>query len=170
MGSSAGGYAAILYGSLLGAEMVLAFSPQLSMQSVLDEGRKQTNPLAFKYEHTERNKYYSLKPFLKDEVKYFYFFPAGSVLDKKQYHYIYPSGNSNEKPSAQFYCLKFGTSHHGIPFPKVALPRVINLSSDKFQKLSMRVNNPLWFSIKMVGVTATVKGVYKQLSAKFQCS
>ena len=47
-GSSAGGYAAILYGSILKVERVFAFNPQVELTSLLTKSNEKTNPLIFR--------------------------------------------------------------------------------------------------------------------------
>lgn len=49
IGSSAGGYAAILYGSLLNAKYVLAFNPQFEIKSLIKTTTEEVNPVLFRY-------------------------------------------------------------------------------------------------------------------------
>lgn len=50
LGSSAGAYAAILYGSLLQTKKVLAFNPQYELKSLLNRSSEKINPLVFRLE------------------------------------------------------------------------------------------------------------------------
>lgn len=56
----------------------------------------------------------------------------------------------------------FCTSHHGIPFLKVALPRVLNMEDEEMKGFARKRNHPLWFTIQMVGVRRAVAGFVRQ--------
>ncbi len=59
-------------------------------------------------------------------------------------------------------CLKFSTAHHGIPFLKVALGRVLNMSDGELRKYASKRNNPLWFTVNIVGCFKTMSGFLEQ--------
>ena len=71
LGVSSGGYAAILFGSLLNITSVLAFIPQTFLRA------KNVN-----------EKYRDIKPFINDTTKY-YIFGDKSILDVNSYHHIF---------------------------------------------------------------------------------
>lgn len=88
IGSSAGGYAAVLFGLILKAEKVFCFSAQFDLyhyRNVITYPRLQR----FKNEE-ERNKYYNLMPLISSnrEVPIFYFCPIKSEDDAKQYELV----------------------------------------------------------------------------------
>lgn len=60
VGSSAGGYSAVLYGSLLKAQKVIAFNAQFSLKAIADESGEKCNPLVYKYKNTDRSNNSSL--------------------------------------------------------------------------------------------------------------
>ena len=84
VGSSAGGYSAVLYGSLLKAQKVIAFNAQFSLKAIADESGEKSNPLVYKYKNNDRSKYFELKDKLSDAVNYFYFLSVGCEEDMLQ--------------------------------------------------------------------------------------
>jgi len=159
VGSSAGGYAAILYGSLLNAKYVLAFNPQFEIKSLLKTTTEEKNPILFRYSDL-RSKYFDIVKYINVATEIFYFSSNRSKWDVEQSLHV------GVKPN--IYSLKFKSSHHGIPFLKVALPVVINLNVEKLKGLSGKIYNPLWFTYKMVGLVDTILGFYKQLYSAYK--
>lgn len=158
IGSSAGGYAATLYGSLLKAEYVLAFNARFEIFSVLKRSTEVVNPLAFRLKEKRIN-VFDLNRFINNSTKYFYFFSKKSPLDIIQKNHI--------KKSDNIYTITFNTKHHGIPFLKVALPKVINSNISQLEKYSHSIHSPVIFTIKMVGIKATLIGLYKQIKQAY---
>lgn len=74
-GSSAGGYAAILYGSILKVERVFAFNPQVELTSLLTKSNEKTNPLIFRLKDGPYRKYFDIVPFIMPMMNIYYFFP-----------------------------------------------------------------------------------------------
>ena len=137
VGSSAGGYAAILYGALLNADKVYAFNPQLELNSLL-ETSEEINP------------------------NIFYFVSIDSPCDKTQYQHLQENaGNGILKT------IRFKSSHHGIPFPKIALKKVLNSKIQDLINDARRVHNPIIYSINKVGLYTTITGLIKQISTLF---
>ena len=122
VGSSAGGYAAVLYGSLLNAKRVIAFNAQFNLWHLFNSSSANSNPLVVKYKNTERSLFFDLKGMLQDSVNYYYFLSTGCYEDSQQYRKLF----SSPFPPQSLSCLRFRTAHHGIPFLKVALTRVLN--------------------------------------------
>ena len=60
-------------------------------------------------------------------------------------------------------CIEFRSAKHGIPFLKVALHRFINLEKPELEVLAERVQYPIPFTIKMVGVYNTLVGFIEQV-------
>ncbi len=59
IGSSAGGYAAILYGSFINTQYTLAFNPQFEIQSLLKRSTEAINPLLFRIKD-QRRQYFDI--------------------------------------------------------------------------------------------------------------
>ncbi|MDP1817339.1 MAG: hypothetical protein Q8K92_22975 [Leadbetterella sp.] len=158
LGSSAGGYAAVLYGSLLNAKKVLTFNGQFEIKSLLKTSNPVTDPLIFRNANSALKEYYDLKSFINPEVNIFYFLSLKSDWDAREFKHI--SNIKNIKTIA------FKTGHHGIPFLKVALEKVINLENRQLNKLAGSKHFPVLFSIRMVGLLKTFNGLYSQISMK----
>ena len=158
VGSSAGGYSAVLYGSLLKAQKVIAFNAQFSLKAIADESGEKCNPLVYKYKNNDRSKYFELKDKLSDSVNYFYFVSVGSEEDMLQATKLF----TPPIPPKSFNCLRFKTAHHGIPFLKVALVKVLNMGEKDLKGFTKKKNYPIWFTIRMVGVRKTITGFVLQ--------
>lgn len=159
VGSSAGGYAAILHGSLLNAKYVLAFNPQFEIKSLLQTTTEEKNPILFR-NSSVIGEYFDILKYINVGTEIFYFSSNRSKWDVEQSIYI------GVKPN--IYSIKFNSSHHGIPFLKVALPVVINLNVEKLKRFSGTTHNSMWFTYKMVGLIVTVVGFCKQLYSAYQ--
>lgn len=155
IGSSAGGYAAILYGSFINTQYTLAFNPQFEIQSLLKRSTETINPMLFRIKDL-RTQYFDIIKFISKGVKIFYFYSNASPWDMEQNDHI-------NKKIPNLYTIAFRTKHHGIPFLKVAIPSVLNLNTDQLIQISYKRQNPIIFTIKMVGIKKTIIGFYKQI-------
>lgn len=154
LGSSAGGYAAILYGALIGAQTVLAFNPQFEITSLLKRSTEAINPLVFRLRY-ERNTYYDIVPFINKKSEIYYFYSQHSSWDKEQCEYV--------KPMRNLHRISFQSRHHGIPFLKAALPVVVNANVEDLNKWESKSHNPITFTIKRIGLYKTIAGFISQL-------
>lgn len=159
IGSSAGGYAAVLYGSLLNADRVFSFNGQFEIATLLQKSSSAVDPLLFRYADTHLAKYYDLKPFLNEAVDIYYFSSKKSAWDNQQFTHICDISSIR--------AIQFDTAHHGIPFVKDALSKVINSNTDDLNRMTKGVHNPVFFSFARIGVLKTVRSVYNQLKTKW---
>lgn len=160
IGSSAGGYASVLYGSLLNAKRAIVFNAQFEIKTLLWSSNQEKDPLIFRYQELPVSKYYDLKPLINKNLEIFYFTSANSKWDSEQCEHIQELDNVKT--------ISFNTNHHGIPFLKSALETVINLDDIKLKKFTKSQNNPIWFTIAMIGLINTLKGAKKQLLYKYK--
>jgi len=160
IGSSAGGYAAVLYGSLLSANRVFSFNGQFELCTLLETSNPQTDPLLFRNAKSAVSKYYDLKSFINQKIDIYYFTSLGSAWDNQQYHHV--KDITTLKP------ILFKTSHHGVPFVKSALPVVINTEGDILNKWVNKKFNPIAFSVRIAGLNNTLITLYKQLKNKLR--
>jgi len=160
IGSSAGGYAAVLYGSLLSAKRVFSFNGQFEVKSLLNTSSPEIDPLLFRNAASPLARYFDIRNFVNRSIDIYYFCSLGSEWDIKQYNHI--KDIHSVKP------ILFKTAHHGIPFIKSALPVVINMESEALDKWVGNQFNSLVFSIKMVGMIETFISIYKQLIQKIK--
>jgi len=159
IGSSAGGYAAILYGSFINTQYILAFNPQFELQSLIKRSSEAINPLLFRIKD-ERKQYFDIKKFTQRQIKIFYFYSNVSKWDVEQNNHL-----AQETPT--LYRISFHTKHHGIPFLKIALSQVINLPPLQLEQLSETVHSPIGFTIQIVGIRKTFLGLYKQIKQAY---
>lgn len=165
VGSSAGGYAAVLYGSLIKAEKIFSFNGQMELNSLLDTSTPQTDPLLFRLQNKEVRRFYDLKPFISNASKIFYFYSSKSDWDKQQAIHI---------SNLPINIIAFSTAHHGIPFLKCSLIDVLNYSNNELIQFSKNKHNPLLFSIRCSGILRVSKFVRQliinTLSEKYRSS
>jgi len=154
IGSSAGGYAAVLYGSFLSAKRVFSFNGQFELMSLLKTSNRHIDPLLFRNADSPLAHYFDLRNFVNREIAIYYFSSLGSEWDYQQYIHI------KDIPSVK--PVLFNTSHHGVPFVKAALPVVINLESITLDKLVGKKYNSLLFSIRLIGLRKVFWGLYQQ--------
>lgn len=154
VGSSAGGYAAILYGSLLGAEKIFAFNPQFEINSLLATTTEDINPLLFRHINDKTlRKYYDILPMIGASPVY-YFVSEKSEWDSQQQKHV---GNHSGVRT-----IRFKSSHHGVPFPRIALSNVMTSSQEILDSLNGKSFSPIFFSIRFVGILRTVSGLMSQ--------
>ena len=158
VGSSAGGYAAILYGSLLNAKYTITFNPQFELLSLMKRSSEKKNPILFRTKD-EKFIYHDISTFININTKIFYFYSKNSEWDKEENLYI-------GKKHSNLYKIAFHTKHHGIPFLKVALQKVINLQPTDLERLAKTNHFPILFTIRMVGILKTINGIYIQLKKR----
>lgn len=155
VGSSAGGYAAILYGILLNASRVFAFNAQLEINSLLDTDEK-TNPLVLRLKDSKERMLYDLSSLVKQSknIAINYFVSVNSSWDKSQLT------NIQENGAAKFVnIIRFESSHHGIPFPKISLSTVLNSEQHDLENDSQQLNQPIKYSISKIGFFKTFSGL-----------
>ena len=82
-GSSAGGFAAVLFGILLNAEKIFTFSGQFSLNELIN---KEETPFLFQEkDNVAANRYFDLSGFLKASIiPVYYFFPYYNKFDYQQ--------------------------------------------------------------------------------------
>jgi hypothetical protein len=163
IGSSAGGFAAMLFGSMLGAKKVYAFNAQMDLNVIIGESNPIIDPLLFRYVSDQcRSKFFTVSNFLNSETKYFYFQSARSIMDIAQF-----SSCSKKHLLTK---LEFSTSNHGFPFLRHDLSYVLKLSDQHLTRLAEKRMHPLVFSIQIHGVFQaiflTVNAVKKRIGKK----
>lgn len=154
IGSSAGGYAAMVYGSLLGAERVYAFNAQLDLTTVVNKSTNQIDPLLFKYSDTERSRFFRVDNLINEKTIYFYFQSCLSCMDKEQF----AGFNRKERLTR----IGFKTANHGFPFFRHNLPYMLSLSVDQLKELGRSEHHPFLFS---VGVDGFFRATYLVIEA-----
>lgn len=136
-GSSAGGYAAVLFGILLNAQKIFTFSGQFSLYELIN---KEETPFLFQEKNnTDTNRYFDLTAYLKTStIPVYYFFPYHNEFDYQQAQKICGIDT--------VYSFKINAEEHG----KTVLPdtyKYLFFTSQKklagvYKKLSHKIINP----------------------------
>ncbi len=155
VGSSAGGFAAVLFGQLLNAHCTFTFNGQFMLSELLKKTSEAIDPIVFREQNNVNiNKYFCLRKFIKHPEVIFYFYSVRSTLDIFQYHQI-----SDMAVNA----IPFNTSHHGIPFLKSSLKYVLNYTIPQLKRLSKKMQYPLLFSLRIEGLVGTITSIVTQI-------
>lgn len=155
IGSSAGGYASVLLGSLLNVDRIYAFNNQFYLHDLLKTSSAAVDPLIFREQHNSKiNKYYNIKAFIKEPKKVFYFHSNKSEWDVRQFKAV---------QDVQMNVISVNTNIHGIPLLKNNLTTLFSLEVTALEKLAKRPLNPIKFSIKIIGFFETVLFLFKLL-------
>lgn len=153
MGSSAGGFAAVIYGQLLKAEMILSFNGQFEVNSQLKTSTPIIDPIVFRNQHNpDLRKYYDTRNFIVNPKSIHYFFSKKSAWDFQQQSHI---------ADLEIYKTAFITGHHGVPFLKSNLPAILRQDKKSLRKLSGKNYHPLIFSFLQVGPITTFSSVFE---------
>ena len=156
VGSSAGGFAAMLFGNLLKAERVYAFNSQLNLNIVMKNSTPSIDPILFKYACIPtRVGYYKIEDFINREVECFYFQSSKSSMDIEQWESFGRKEVINR--------IAFKTSNHGFPFLRHNLQYVMSLSPDLLKNMARRENNPFAFAVSIDGLFKTIVVVGKAI-------
>lgn len=152
VGSSAGGYAAVLFGCLLRAERVLAFNPQFSLSFLIREPTaSRVNPVLWgNRDNGKVSVYFEIGELLREsQVPIYYFLSAHSEKDVSQYTKV--QGCTNLKT------IFFRTANHGIPFLRPVFRPLFTMTEPLLDRLVGRSFHPLLFSFAYAGVFPCLK-------------
>lgn len=151
LGSSAGGFASVIYGQLLDAKHILTFNGQFEILSLLKSSTENIDPVIFRNQNNPvLLPYYDTINFIKKPASIFYFHSAQSQWDINQSKYV---------AHIELNKISFQTNNHGIPFLKSNLEVLLNMSDADLRNLSGKSFHPLFFSLKMVGFYKTIIGL-----------
>ncbi|WP_035446394.1 hypothetical protein [Bacillus sp. UNC41MFS5] len=165
VGSSAGGYAAILFGEMLKASYILAFSPQFSLNYYIENGEFEDNPLIFKYlDDKSKNKYYDLTNKIKNSnIPIFYFIPIESEADIYQFNLV--------KDYSNVFCFKFMSKIHGQTMHSFNLPYILNKDCHELVKIYKRYSSDnisqLKFAIDTCGLFNVILDFSKKIVKQY---
>lgn len=163
IGSSAGGFAAILFGSLLKADRVYAFNAQFDLNIIIDESSPSVDPLLFKYkDDISISPFLNLSNFIGGNTKYYYFQSAKSPMDIRQFDTC--------RRKDWITKIEFNTKNHGFPFLRHNLSQVLSLSDAELKSMSNTLNHPFIYSVKIDGfynaIRLTVQAIVKRIKKK----
>lgn len=155
IGSSAGGYASALFGPKLKAEKSICFNAQFCLERLVKESSLTISPLLYSIYKKNNGGAVNILNDIDSDTPIYYIYSDKSKWDVEQHKYT--KGVKNIK------CIEFNSSKHGIPFLKVALSKFINLEVGQLDELTRKVQHPLLFTIKFVGIYKTISGFVSQV-------
>ena len=165
VGNSAGGYAACLFGALIGAEQIFSFSGQFSLKDTAensDELLEETKALpAFE-------QYCDLTDLISASASpVFFFYPDRAPQDRKQYPLVL------DNPNVYLFAMK--GSVHGSTVLDYSIPSLLALDAARLKDLSVKYSgrsiDPVFFSVQTAGPGKTayalvydgIKKIYRKI-------
>jgi len=150
VGSSAGGFASVIFGQLLHAERIFSFNGQFEINTILLNSTDTKNPLVFRLQNNvEYKRFYDTLNFIDNPKSIYYFHSSKSKWDKEQNNYVL---------GIKINRISFKTSNHGLPFLRSNLPIILNMQSNSLYEFVGNTYQPFLFSIKIIGFIGTMKG------------
>ena len=150
VGNSAGGYMATLAGIKMEAQRIFTFSGQFVL--LLDD--TDWGPVVNENVNTEKNKYYSLAPLVKEaKSKIYYLYPAYCEED------ILQSGTIKDSKSG--YAFSFAQEKHGLSIEYRCYKTILAQSDEVIEKLYSKYKN------QMIDPKAFTKDLHKSCSLKY---
>jgi hypothetical protein len=137
VGSSAGGYAAVLFGNLCSADIIISLSGQFDLKN--EKLRSKANKLLHEYSD---EKYLDLS--LCENHNVIYFYP--SLSEQDIYQMEVASRNCN------ITIVEIVSPVHGVPFFPFAIKNILSLDLEELKELSCKKHNMLYFSIRFCNV------------------
>lgn len=165
MGSSSGGYMAVLMGVLLKAKLIFNFSGQFSLDYHTQKDKPNFSQYLYENKNNHhKNKYYNIVDLVENsKIPIVYFYPALAEED------IYQSGLIQD--CKNIIVFKFNSSIHGRTAIEFNIKRILNMSLEKLRELEKLYEGQnigrLSFSVKVSGFFATVKEIPSLLSKRF---
>jgi hypothetical protein len=148
LGSSAGGFASVIFGQMLKAKKIYSFNGQFEILSLLKRSSESIDPLVFRnIGNNEILKFYDSRNFITSPKTIFYFHSLKSGWDIEQAHIIKDYG---------LYQINFNSNNHGLPFYRFNLNYVLNLDFTQLVSFSKKSIHPFFFSIRLIGFYKTI--------------
>ena len=161
LGSSAGGYAAVLYGSLIAAERIYTFNGQFELKSLLTKSYEAVNPIIFRErDNPEINRYYEIGKYISYVAAVYSFYSR----------YKNDAFQCAKAGDAVKNVIAFNTRRHGLPFFKNNAGKILTMNDEELKRPTRYHHNPLRFSINLIGWRKTLQGVLAQLCNRYQNS
>ncbi|MBJ7879172.1 hypothetical protein [Gelidibacter salicanalis] len=153
LGSSSGGYMAMLVGRKLKSLKIYSFNGQFNIEDqLIGLNNRNKNPLLVKLENNSSfSNYYNIVPYLKNgTAPIFYFSSTHSQWDTEQ--------GEIAKDINDLYPLFIKSDIHGIAFYKQNLIKVLSASKKELVSWSRyKAYSQFSFSLKVVGLIKTLK-------------
>lgn len=162
LGSSGGGYFASILGAKLKADIVLNFNGQWDIYDNIERDGRIISPVLKRMldNHDEGVKYFNISREEFDYPRTFYFVSTKSSCDAQQLALV--------KNFSNIHVVRFCNSHHGIPFLKCSLPRILNMNYDELCQLEHSEHLPILFDMRMAGILPTIRFMFKMIKKKLK--
>ena len=149
VGSSAGGYAAVLFGYSLNAERIISFNGQFILYDLLSTSTPEINPILFQdHSLSEKKKLFDLNKMFAFDNRLYYYYSNKSSWDLL---------NRNSAKLVNSNVFGFKVSNHGIPFPKEIMPLVLNGTDENLLKLRGERISPFLFMLHISGFSQSLR-------------
>lgn len=155
VGSSAGGYASVLFGILLNAKCIYSFSGQFNLDYLLDKNYpNQYNCIARNKDNPNVSKYINITNIIKgSQIPIVYFYPALCKEDIYQYNQINDFDN--------FIVLPINSFVHGVTIYSFNMKTTLNLNIEELKRIKNKFKNKSnisqkEYSIKTIGLFKTL--------------
>lgn len=159
VGNSAGGYMAVLMGSLLGAARVYTFSGQFSVEDALEETDMSRNTLFRRYARREEvRRYLNAVPYVRNakNTRIYYFYPGRCPEDIRQAEMVQGCEN--------VHFFVFRDDKHARTMYNCNLEDIFAMEETALLRLEKRLRSRqigrLKFSLYTVGLQRTVKYLF----------
>lgn len=154
VGSSAGGYASILFGTMLNANICLSFNAQWELFSSVERDGKIISPILYKLREVGGAKYMDIAKPEYDKESVFYFISTKSPWDIQQ--------NEHASNLQHINRIFFSTSHHGIPFLKCSLIDMLQYNKSQLLEMPGKTYHPLLFSFNVSGIVKSLSFLFRE--------
>lgn len=145
VGSSAGGYAAVLFGSLLKAHRIFAFSAQYDLTDWLSaRNLLATESVSQQYEYVN-----IISLVKKSMVPIYYFYPAYAEKDIRQRELV--------KDISNIHTFGIKSKLHGKAVYPNSLPTLLQMDEKELKKLEFNYENKITSPFKMAIATTGIK-------------
>ena len=153
VGSSAGGYAAALFATLVHADYAICIDAQFSLYDEAIFGSLEKNPFVEELKDTPVNKYYNLNEVLSD-VPVYYFQSAFSPFDQRSHIFV--------KENAAVRTIPFKSANHGGPFDTALYQYIFSLPQKRLDKLVGRMHHPRLFLLRHIFCHGVLKRILRR--------
>ena len=158
IGSSAGGYASILFGTMLNANICFSFNAQWELFTSVERGGRVVSPKLYQLRELGGAKYMDIAKPEFDNNSVFYFISKQSLWDIEQNNHAVNMTHVNR--------VYFKSSHHGIPFLKCSLENILQYDKGRLLNFSGNTFNPIYFSCKISGLKTSFTFLAKEIWQK----
>ena len=153
LGSSAGGYAAALFATLIHADYALCIDAQFSLYDETIFGHLEKNPFVDELKDTPVSKYFALREVLRD-VPVYYFQSAYSPFDQRSF--------SSIKDNPAVHAIFFKSANHGGPFDSALYQYVFSLPQNRLDKMVGKMYHPRLFLLNHIFCHGVLKRLWRR--------